>query len=303
MKREGTIALASMLAGAIAVPTLAASPSWEIPGAYVPLRTLALGTIAPPAETGAPGHELPAAEAAAGEKWWFAIDFSLWLPGISGDVGVAGVTTHVDSSFVDILDDTDSVIGLAGEFAFGRGKLGGYVNGFWSKMGQEVADPAGTIDITSDMAIVGFGVSYEAGRWPMEFTARDGQPARDLTLTAYAGGRYSAVSLDIDHPVLPDRDRSKDWVDPILGGGVLFPFAQEWSMMARGEVGGFGAASDFAWAAALLFSWDFHIKELPSSLQFGYMAVGDDYSTGSGPTQFEWDTILHGLVLNFEIRF
>jgi hypothetical protein len=295
--------LALALAGAITAPGVAAAPSREIPGAFVPLRTMALGEIAPPASEPAAGHGLPAAEAAAGEPWWFAVDFTIWLPGISGDIGAGPVTTHVSSSFADILDDTDSVIGLAGELAFGRGKLGGYLTGFWSRMGQDVPDPAGTIDVQSDMGIMGFGVSYEAGRWPMEFTARDAKPARDLTLTTYAGGRFTSVSLDVDHPVLGDVSRSRDWVDPILGAGVLFPFAQDWSISARGEIGGFGAASDFAWMAGLVASWDFHMGELPGSLQFGYLAVGDDYSSGSGPTRFEWDTILHGLVLNFELRF
>ncbi len=286
---------------------LLAAPAQGDPGTLpdpLPSASLAWGAVLPPADEPLPaGRPAPAAEPGALDRWWFVIDFSLWFPGISGDVGARGFVTHVNESFIDLLDNTDSLIGLAGNFSFGRGKVGGYVNGFWSRMGSEVADPAGTIDVTTDMGLMGFGASYEVGRWPMEYTARAESPARDLTVNAMVGGRFTSVSIDIDHPVLPDRSESHGWVDPMLGGAVLVPFAPDWSMNARGEIGGFGAASDFAWSAALLFSWDFHIKDLPSSLQFGYIAVGDDYSTGSGANQLVWDTILHGPVLNFEIRF
>lgn len=40
------------------------------------------------------------------------------------------------------------------------------------------------------------------------------------------------------------------------------------------------------------------IPKFPSSLQFGYIAVGDDYDTGNGTDRFLWDVVMHGPVLN-----
>ena len=62
---------------------------------------------------------LPSARAgeSAGEGWQFSVIPFLWMPGLSGEVGVRGVTAAVDASFIDILDtvkDEDSFIGLLG---------------------------------------------------------------------------------------------------------------------------------------------------------------------------------------------
>ena len=35
-----------------------------------------------------------------------------WFPGLTGDVGGHGVKTHVDDSFIDVLDSTDTLAGL-----------------------------------------------------------------------------------------------------------------------------------------------------------------------------------------------
>jgi hypothetical protein len=35
----------------------------------------------------------------------------------------------------------------------------------------------------------------------------------------------------------------------------------------------------------------------------GYKALGQDYETGSGPQRFRWDTVMHGPVLGFTVRF
>lgn len=247
-----------------------------------------------------------AAEPRAGwpeNDWWAQLDLSIWLPGISGTIGARGVTADVDVSFSDVLQDSDSVIGLAGAFLFGSGRLGGYVDGFWSKIGMDTTTPLGIAHAKTDMGILDFGVSYEVGRWPMGWTAEKDKPARDLTLVAYGGARYTSVDIDIEPQVFASRSKGEGWVDPMIGARMELPLAQQWSIGFRGDIGGFGAASDLAWTAAGVVTWDFLMGTLPSSLQFGYIAVGDDYSNGSGTDRFVWDTILHGFVLNFQMSF
>lgn len=50
-------------------------------------------------------------------------------------------------------------------------------------------------------------------------------------------------------------DGSKDWVDPIIGLRWLWGFSDRWSLKLRGDIGGFGVGSDFAWQAAGLIDW------------------------------------------------
>lgn len=237
------------------------------------------------------------------DTWWFQPSLALWLPGIKGTVGARGLSVDVDASFLDILNDSNSLFGISGSFQAGKGKLGAFVNGSYNKIGASRPTPFGTADLTNKIAILGFGVSYELGRWPIPGTARDRLPARDLILNVFAGGRYTSVQVDFDFAVLASRTQREDWVDPIVGASLDIPLSQSWSIVARGDVGGFGVASDLTWSAAGLISWDFHMKKLPASLQFGYLALGDDYSTGSGSNEFVWDTVLHGILVNFLVRF
>ena len=51
------------------------------------------------------------------------------MAGIEGRVGLKGVTAAVDASFIDVLNDTNSVIGLQGHFEARRGPWGGFLDG------------------------------------------------------------------------------------------------------------------------------------------------------------------------------
>jgi hypothetical protein len=50
------------------------------------------------------------------DRWQFGITPYVWAAGLDGQVGVRGITAAVDASFIDILQDADSFIGLEGHF-------------------------------------------------------------------------------------------------------------------------------------------------------------------------------------------
>jgi hypothetical protein len=83
-------------------------------------------------------------------------------------------------------------------------------------------------------------------------------------LSLFAGARYNYMSGDLQifddgdprFPILrqrlgiPDNLRvsgSKEWVDPVIGTGGKVKLAKPVSFYAKGDIGGFGAASDFTW--------------------------------------------------------
>src|SRR5580692_1377992 len=51
---------------------------------------------------------------ATGDRWVFTVAPYAWAVGIVGDVGVGSRKAHVNASFRDILEDSDSLIGLQG---------------------------------------------------------------------------------------------------------------------------------------------------------------------------------------------
>jgi len=69
--------------------------------------------------------------------------------------------------------------------------------------------------------------------------------------------------------------------------------ADNWRLMVKGDIGGFGIASDFTWNLQGGFAWD---ATDYLSLVFQYRVLSVDYSSGSvgTPERFTYDTITHG---------
>src|SRR5262249_23486137 len=74
---------------------------------------------------------------------------------------------------------------------------------------------------------------------------------RTANLSLYAGARYNYMSADFH--VRGARLQSIrafgeiDWVDPVIGASGKVHVYKPISFYAKGDIGGFGAASDLAW--------------------------------------------------------
>jgi hypothetical protein len=227
--------------------------------------------------------------------WHVTVTPYLWAAGLSGDVTVRGVTASPDASFLDILDNSDSLIGVQGHVAVTRGRVGGFVDVFYVKLGVDDAGATG-LDIRNRMWLVEFGLQYRL----LDTTDAEG---RGVALEAYAGGRYSYLELDLDTRGAPSVNQSVDWIDPIVGGQATFNLTEHFLILVRGDVGGFGVGSDFAWSAMGLLGYRWQGLGLDWAVLAGYKGLGQDYATGSGRQQFRWDTTMHGPILGLSIRF
>ncbi len=70
----------------------------------------------------------------------------------------------------------------------------------------------------------------------------------------------------------------EDWVDPVAGVRWMPQIADKWHLMLKGDIGGFGIASDFTWNLQGGFAWD---ATDYLSLVFQYRALSVDYSSGT----------------------
>ncbi len=237
--------------------------------------------------------------------WRFALTPQIWLPGVEGDFTVRGRTTSIDASFADILDSSDSVIGLAGRFELGKGKWGGFIDGTYAKVADDGIPFQNTVvSVVSELTFVDFALTYRVGEWPLEEAAgAPGTEPRTLDLDLYAGARLSVIGLTIDRPSAPSFEDDREWLDPIVGAQADIPFADRWRLTLRGDVGGFGVDSDLTWSIAALVGYDFRMFDLPATVFGGYKALGLDNDEGGGASRFRWDATLHGPMLGLTIRF
>jgi hypothetical protein len=227
--------------------------------------------------------------------WHITFTPYLWAAGLYGDVTVHGVDAHLDASFVDILDHTDTLVGLQGHLEAARGPLGVYGDFFYVKTKVEDAGIPG-LDVTTKMWFAEFGAQYRV------FDTRI-ERVPGLTLDVYAGGRYANLELDVDRPVGPSLNQQVDWIDPLVGARVGVHFSEHVFLLVSGDIGGFGVGSDLAWSLMGLLGYKWEGAGLEWAILAGYKALSEDYTTGSGPTRFRWDVTMHGPILGFSIRF
>jgi hypothetical protein len=102
---------------------------------------------------------------------------------------------------------------------------------------------------------------------------------------------------------VPSLTQAKDWLDPIVGARLGVHFSEHVLLLFAGDVGGFGVGSDFAWSVLGLFGYKWQSGIVEWAILAGYKALGQDYTSGSGTGRFRWDTVMHGPVLGFSVRF
>jgi hypothetical protein len=95
-------------------------------------------------------------------------------------------------------------------------------------------------------------------------------------------------------------NENQDWTDPLVGARWMWGFADGWSLIARGDIGGFGVGSDFSWQALGLVEWQ---PWEYSSFIAGYRALDVDYEDGRGREYFSFDATVHGPVIGLNFKW
>jgi hypothetical protein len=221
---------------------------------------------------------LSAAEAHADEPTNTLMIYALGI-GIGGEAQVGAFSADIDVSASEVLDhlelgamvayrwesDTwsiqaDSIFAsLAGEQ---EGSLG--ITRTTLDLDQLMLELDGGYRLNDNFEVL-FGLRY----WDF-----------DTTITVHA---------DLPPPpaqVVTSEQRSRDWVDPLVGMRAVAPINDKWSFIARGDVGGFGVGSDFAWSATAFFHWRTGEN---FSVAFGYRIFDFDFDDRGALNSFGLD--------------
>ena len=219
-----------------------------------------------------------------GGNWEITIGGYAWAAGMEGDVGAAGFTAPVDLSFSDIFDTLDST--ATGLIDARNGPWMFQLEGLYLKnsVGISATTPGG--------ATVAAGLTSETTRLcPLAGYRIFGDDATGIDLLA--GAVYYDISneFSITTPLGGISPESGDeWIDPIVGIRIDHAFHPDWHLIVRGDIGGFGAASDLVWQASALVSY--RISDSWSAY-FGYRHAAVDYTKGG----FTYDAAASGPVL------
>jgi hypothetical protein len=64
-----------------------------------------------------------------------------------------------------------------------------------------------------------------------------------------------------------------EWVDPFLGGRIRHEFGNDKTLSLEGDIGGFGAGSDFSWQVVGTYGFDVNCFGTPFHTVIGYRAL------------------------------
>lgn len=230
-----------------------------------------------------------------GNGWEFSGMAYLWMANISGKQTAAGQEVDLDVSFGDIWDNLDFAAEAHVEGMKDK-RWGFFVDGTYLKLGPEAKQGPVHIDIGYKYWLWELGGVYRANKWD----TKDGLGALDLLL----GGRYTKMDVDMDFQTLPlpNAGGSESWTDLIVGARFVTDLPHNWSLVLRGDLGGFGIgdSSDLSAQGLLVARWNFQ----PAwNLAVGYRALYQDYESGSGANKFAYDGTTHGPLLGVEYSF
>ena len=221
---------------------------------------------------------LAADKSDSGWQWRLA-PLYLWAVTLNGDQTIGTNTVPIDINITDAFDKLEGVFTANFEGVYNN-TWGFIVDFTW-------------VDLNGNQGPLNVGFEYILAEVDGYYRINRGEHNFDIL----AGLRYTAQETEISPtPIKIDQD----WIDPIIGGRWWWGFADKWSLVVRGDFGGFGVGSDFTWQALGLVDWQ-PFKHV--SFALGYRALYQDYKDGSGPTLFKYDVTTHGPLLGVNIKW
>ena len=253
-------------------------------------------------------------------SWSFRFTPYGWLTALNGTQTVRGRSVKIDASFIDIVEKSDTLVGLMGDFEARNGRFALYGDLVWSSIGFERSDvrtrtPApGTttsvgraVGLDIQMAIVEVGAAYEVARsGPLAFDVLGGARYwyQEADLSLEVTRTLDIGDLELAGTRALARSGSVDWLDPVIGARVRYAVAPGHELFLRGDIGGFVVGSDFSWQAIGGYGFDFGVYNgITFSGVIGYRALSVDYAQGEGRRRYEFDMLQHGPILGVSMRW
>jgi hypothetical protein len=265
----------------------------------------------------------PEAPPASSSRWRLSATPYAWLTWVQGDQTVRGRSVEIDVNPIELLEDLDGVpfMGYA-EARNGRFALYGDIiyaplgfdrDGVRSRrVGSAISGSlSASLDLQLDQTIIEAGGAYEIAKW---------QPGSGTTaVDVLAGARYwrqeadlklaldatlDVGDLSVTRSAAIARSGTVDWVDPVIGAVMRHNLSQGQDVILRGDIGGFGAGSEFSWNVLAAYSFEICSDNgVTYSGVLGYRLLDVDYEEGSGRSRYEFDVLQHGPLSGLTVTF
>ena len=217
------------------------------------------------------------------DDWKFTLAPYLMLPWMNGTTAVRGQEVEVDVGPSQIFENLQ--FGAMGYFEARKGRWAVGVDAVYMALGTNIDQPSANIDLNQHAySFIGLRQLHEKV---------------DLVF----GMRWNRISgkIDFKGPILQGTfEETKNWVNPIVGVKLKQPVGSRCHFAFEGDIGGFGAGSDFAWNLFPTFGVDVN-KHF--AINAGYRVLSENFDTDSGDRYFKYDVVTQAMVLGMTLKF
>ncbi len=260
------------------------------------------------------------------DAWRYNATVYGWLINVSGNVTARGQTVDYNASFPQLVQNSDSLAAWMSYFEASKGKASVYADVVWTKVGfsnstASYLNPIGGLQLSSvanrsvvfSLTIVEAGGTYEIAHWNGQQGSRTAVDAvlgfrywntvADLTFDRTSTADFSRLGFEVTRSFAIAPTGGLSWVDPLIGARLRHQFTPRQELVVRGDIGGFGLQSTFAWQAVGAYSYQWSFDGGAIAAVIGYRALSTSYSSGSGLDARGIDMLLHGPLIGASLRF
>jgi len=231
---------------------------------------------------------------------WTEVGIYAHMLGIEGDATVGNVTSDVDVSFSDILDNLD--LGFMGYAEHRRGKWSfigdvAYLNVSAEKTRSRTSVTSLTLDVEYKQTLAEAFVGYRV------FEQNQGEAQFGIDLLV--GARYNELDFELDVrasllglTTSASRNPDQDWVDGVIAARVQYGYDNGWGVSAWADIGDGSDSSSFQLAGFVSYRFKNNIRVIG-----GYRLYHIENTGDSGGRRFDLDLDYTGPLLGVSHRF
>jgi hypothetical protein len=228
-------------------------------------------------------------------NWQVMIEPYILFSSINGDAKIGRTSgIDVDVDFDDILETLE--IGYMGHLEiFYKDNWGLMLDYAYMSLSDDLSLPLG--GIISGKAQQSVFEAFFIKRFHIE-------PGK---VDVFTGIRKwdNEIEVNVQPAVWPGTasiDIDESWIDAAIGARCFIPVHDRWTIMFRGDIGGFGLESDFTATLDARIMFDITKSII---LDVGYKALWVDYESGTTDTKghFVYDTVTHGPLIGVIFKF
>jgi len=226
------------------------------------------------------------------DSWHFMIAPYAWVSWDTGNITILGRTAKIDMTPKDIANALDSALQL--HLEANKNRFTFLLDTTYLELSDSSTGALGTTSMKFTQVLVDFGGFYRFKSYPID------NANNRLDLEGFFGGRYWHLKNELSLPINWSDTRSKKWLDPVVGGRLLYHIRNKWVLSLNGNIGGFGLISKFTWQAKALAMFKFNRYV---GIGAGFHALYVNYEDGKNLTKFKLCKTTYGPMVGIAITF